>query len=78
MKLTNKQLTDTNLNLTSLLEINARINAKKKIKTTNISKKTHYKKKKKLTTSIRSQSSRSFALQNALAKHFRQATNDKV
>lgn len=32
MKLTNKQLTDTNLNLTSLLEINARINAKKKLK----------------------------------------------
>lgn len=45
MKLTNKLLTDTNLNLTSLLEINARINAKSK--TTNISKKTHYKKKKK-------------------------------
>lgn len=76
MKLTNKQLTDTNLNLTSLLEINARINAKK-IKTTNISKKTHYN-TKKLTTSIRSQSSRSFALQNALAKHLRQATKDKV
>lgn len=79
MKLTNKLLTDSNL--TSLLEINARINAKSK--TTNISKKTHYK-KKEITTSIRSQRSRSFArfaklcLQKKNLQNLKQATKDKV
>lgn len=46
MKLTNKQLTDTNLNLTSLLEINARINAKK-IKTAKYIKENTLQKKEK-------------------------------